>query len=343
MQDRNVLQDRSSSALPERAKRNFARAQGPVAAWLLHCADPLGSELDPPRAPLSARQLRKLFLKANAHKVLPSVLRHYPIGHADAALEQIRKEADTWRVESAALSAMLKHHAGAIADAARGLPVAVVKGPAFAPLYPPGLRPFGDIDLLAAPAALPQIAAILADHRFRRVESDPSRLEDAWIHRDNPVLMVELHTNLVHSSRMRAAFSLAYDDLAEHFDRPAALLSVAVIHGSMHFFAWLRHVLDICQAARALVTVEEEQLFETFTDRTGTRVAAIVGLNLAYRVFGEGRCLEIARSLGAPRDFRYARTLIEGAVLTAPIDNWLLYNSWRRFVFREMLLRGSRA
>ena len=342
MQERGVLQDRLSTGRTERATRAFAAARGPVSAWLLHCADPLGSALDPPRAQLSASQLRKLFLKANAHKVLPSVLRHYPIRDDDEPLAQIRGEADTWRVESAALSAMLKHHAGAIADAANGLPVAVVKGPAFAPLYPPGLRPFGDIDLLAAPAALPQIATILADHRFRRVESDPSRLEDAWIHRDNPVLMVELHTNLVHSGRMRSAFSLTYDDLAGCFDRPSALLSIAVMHGSMHFFAWLRHVVDICQAARALVTAEEEQLFETITERTGTRMAAIVGLNLAHRVFGEVRCLEIAQSLGTPRDYRFARTLIEGGVLTAPIDNWLLYNSWRRFVFREMLLRGSR-
>ena len=168
-------------------------------------------------------------------------------------------------------------------------------------------------------------------------------MEDAWIHRDNSVLMVELHTNLVHSRRMRACFSLTYDDLAGQFDRPSALLSIAVMHGSMHFFAWLRHVVDICQAARALVTAEEESLVRDLHRPDRHRMAAIVGLNLAYRLFGENRCLEIARSLGAPRDYRFARTLIEGAVLTAPMENWLLYNSWRRFVFRELLLRGSRA
>lgn len=341
MQERSIAN--RSSALAEQSKPNLAGLRRPVSAWLLHCADPLGSDLDPPKARLSPRQVRKLFRKANAHKVLPSVLRHYPIAaDGDKGIEQIREEADTWRVESAALSAMLKHHAGAIADAASGLPVALVKGPAFAPLYPPGLRPFGDIDFLAAPSALPELARILTAHGFRLVEEDPTRLEHAWIHRDNSVLMVELHTNLVHVRRMRTAFSLTYDDLAGHFDRPAALLAIAVMHGSMHFFAWLRHVVDICQAARAVVTAEEEQLFETFTGRTGTRMAAIVGLNLAYRLFGEDRCLEIARSLGAPRDFRYARTLIEGGVLTAPMDNWLLYNTWRRFVFCELLLRGQR-
>jgi hypothetical protein len=339
MQERSTFQANRSSA--PAGVPNLAGLRGPVAAWLLHGADPLGSDLDPPGAPLSARQLRKLYLKANALKVLPSVLRHYPVPDDDAEIEQIRAEADTWRVEAAALSAMLKHHAGAIADAASGLPVALVKGPAFAVLYPQGLRPFGDIDLLAAPSALPTLASILWDQGFRRLTSDPLRLEDAWIHRDNSVLMVEVHTNLVHSRRMRDAFSLTYDDLAGHFDRPSALLSIAVMHGSMHFFAWLRHVVDILQAARALVTVKDESLFETFTDRTGTRIAAIAGLNLAHRLFGENRCLEIARSLGAPRDYRFARTLIEGAVLTAPMEGRIVYNGWRRFIFRELLRQGT--
>jgi hypothetical protein len=340
MQDRSVL--RSSDAGIEPTALDFAGIRGPVSAWLLHCADPLGSMLPPPRTQLSARQLPKLYLKANAHKVLPSVLRHYPIQDGDAKLEQIREEADTWRIEAAALSTMLKHHAGAIAEAANGLPVALVKGPAFSSLYPLGLRPFGDIDLLAAPSALPKLASILNGHRFSRVDEDPTKLEDAWIQRDNNLLMIEVHTNLVHSRRMRTAFSLTYDDLAGYFDRPAALLTVAVMHGATHFFAWLRHVVDVCQATRAVVTTDEESLFEMLTECTGTRMAAIVGLNLAYRVFGEKRCLEIAQALGAPHDYRFAPTLIEGAVLTAPMDNWLLYNSWRRFVFGEMLLKGTR-
>ena len=114
------------------------------------------------------------------------------------------------------------------------------------------------------------------------------------------------------------------------------------MHGAMHYFAWLRHVVDICQAARAVVAPEEELLFELLADRTGTRMAAIIGLSLAYRLFGEGRCLEIAQALGSPRDYRFARTLIEGAVLTAPMAGRIVYNGWRRFIFRELLRYGSR-
>ena len=340
MDNGSIIKGNSSSRRTSLPARSFAGTHGAVASWLLHCADPLGANLSRPHAQLSAWRVRKLLRKADAHKVLPSVLRHYPFSAGDPKLEQVRQEADARRVERAALSLMLRHHATGILQAASDLPVALVKGPTFAALYPPGLRPFGDIDLLVSTAALTQLAVILTELGFIRLESRPT--EDAWVHRDNSLLMVEVHTNLVHEHRMRAAFSLTYDDLDGIFGRPAALLSVAVMHGAVHYFAWLRHVVDICQAARAVVAPEEESLFEALVDRCGIRMAAMVGLHLAYRLFGEGRCLEIARSLGSPRDHRFARALLEGAVLTAPMAGRIVYNGWRRFVFRELLRYGSR-
>ena len=109
-----------------------------------------------------------------------------------------------------------------------------------------------------------------------------ARRETKWIHRGTGAL-VEVHTDLVHERRMRAAFSLTYQDLEGQHQSPAALLAVAVTHGATHFYAWLRHVVDICQAARAL-PAEEEARFEALTLCTGTRFAAIVGLTLAYRL-----------------------------------------------------------
>ena len=282
-------------------------------------------------------------IKADAHKVLPSVLRHFPASGADPACEQVRREADLRRVEAVALSTMLRHYADAISRDSADLPVALVKGPTFAALYPPGLRPFGDVDLLSAPAALPRLAPILEAHGFRREEAatDATRLEHAWVHRENKVLMVEVHTSLVHSARMRTAYSLTYDDLEGNANSPGTLLAIAVMHGAMHYFAWLRHVVDICQAARAITTTEEESRFELLARRTGTRIGAIVGLMLAHRLFGETRCLELSGALGSPRNFRFARTLIEGAVLSAPMEGRIVYNSWRRFVFRELLWQAS--
>jgi hypothetical protein len=282
-------------------------------------------------------------LKADAHKVLPSVLRHFPVRIGDAELERVCQEADKKRVEAAALSAMLRYHAYAITKAARALPVAVVKGPLFADLYPTGLRSFGDIDLLALPSALPELASILSDLGFRRqiAPSDHHRLEHAWVHGQNDVLMVEVHTNLVHSPQMRMACSLTYEDLEGNTAAAGALLCVAVVHGTMHHFAWLRHVVDISLAARALTSAAEEAQFEAFVDRARTRPAAVIALSLAYRLFGEVRCLEIARTLGRIADFRFGRVLLEGAVVTAPMEGRVIYNTWRRFVFRELFRQTS--
>jgi hypothetical protein len=316
--------------------------RGAITSWLLHCANHLGSHLSPPHAQLSVQSLRKLLLKADAHKVLPSVLHHYPFAVGDAELEQVRLEADAWRIERAALSTMLRHHARQITEATSHLPIALVKGPAFAALYPPGLRPFGDIDLLVAPAALAELAAILAELGFIRLEgTDPNWLEDSWIHRDNEVLKVEVHTNLVHSHRMRESFSLAYVDVAGHFHRPGALLVIAIVHGGMHYFAWLRHIVDICQVARAVVMPEDEVLFRDLTERTGTGMIAIIGLILAYRLFGENRCLEIAEAVGSPRDYRFAGMLVKGALISAPMmEGRLVYNTWA-IIFHKLLRWGA--
>ena len=224
----------------------------------------------PPRVPLSPQQVRKLMRKADAHRVLPATLRHFPISIVDPRFEQAHREANSRRVEALALSTMLRYHGGVILAAAESLPVTLVKGPVFADrLYPPGLRPFGDIDLLAAPTALPQLASILRAQGFRRIEAgvDPARLEDKWVHSDNEVLSIEVHTNLVHSARMREAFSLTYYDIEGNVDTPGTLLAIATMHGAMHYFAWLRHVVDICQAARAVTTSIEKSRFESLADR----------------------------------------------------------------------------
>ena len=221
------------------------------------------------------------------------------------------------------------------------MPIAVVKGSSFASLYPSGLRPFGDVDLLCAPSAIPPLTNVLTAHGFKCINSNASHLEDAWVHRENNYLMIEVHTDLVHLPRMRAAFSLTYDDLEGNSETPSALLAVAVMHGALHYFAWLRHVIDVCQAARALTTSDEETRFETIADRTGARFPAIIGLMLAHRLFGGVRCLEIARALGSLRSFRFERILIEGAVISAPMEGRIVYNGWRRFVFRELLRHGA--
>jgi hypothetical protein len=104
----------------------------------------------------------------------------------------------------------------------------------------------------------------------------------------------------------------------------------------MHHFAWLRHIVDVCQAARALQK-DEEARFAQVTMRTGIRVPAVVGLTLAFRLMAEERCLEIAEGLSTSSEHWIVKLLTKGAAITATTDSWIVYNSWHRYIFRELM------
>src|SRR5262249_47562815 len=149
----------------------------------------------------------------------------------------------------------------ALMAAAADLPVAIVKGPVFAGrIYPaPSFRPFTDIDLLVDPRAVAQLSELLDAEGFTIAEHDRSHRERKWLHRENDALMIEVQTDLVHAPSLSHALSLTYDDIAGIAGTPAAQLIIAVIHGSLGgHFDRLRHIVDICQAARNPQTAEDE-------------------------------------------------------------------------------------
>ncbi len=162
------------------------------------------------------------------------------------------------------------------------------------------MRTFSDLDLLVAPEAEPRLARVLDEVGFAPAtyEQDPIRREWRWHHRDNDALMIEVHTNLVHHPHLREAMSMTFADLAGIASTPPALLAVATLHGALHRFERLRHAVDICQAARLIGSAEEENRFAQLIERTRTRLGAIVGLDLAYRLFAEPRCRDLAHGLG---------------------------------------------
>ena len=318
-------------------------SQRVITAWLRHCIDPLGPRPNPPSPFLSAKDVSALLFRAAAHHVLPVTLQNFPFPLQNSEYEKARQEGNATRTAGLALSMMLNHHAKLVAAAAEALPFIIVKGPTFArTIYPNAqLRPFTDIDLLIRPDASAQIDSILLSQGFGRAEGPhPASLEAKWTHCETGAL-VEVHTNLVHHQRMRSTFSLTYDDLEQCEEAPATQLIVACTHGGMHYFAWLRHIVDICQAARNLATSGDEAHFERLAHRTGTRFLAIIGLALGYRLVGELRCLEIAQGLGSPRHAWTARFLTWAADLTATSNNWLVYNTWRRYIIRELLRHGA--
>jgi hypothetical protein len=320
---------------------------GSVGAWLLHCADPRGSRLDAPRRMLAPGAARELVTQAEAHGVLPAVLRNFTPLSADPALGGVAAEAQARYRGARAFVLLLRSEHEGLAAAAAGLPMAVIKGPVFARmLYPrPELRTFTDIDVLVAPAAAPRLATLLTARGFALADEAGAavRREWKWVNRENPSLMIEVHTDVVHAPSLRAGLSLTYDDLAEDAETPAGCLLIAIVHGAFsHGFERLQHVVDVCQAARALATAEDERRFETLVERTSARYAAAVSLDLAGRAFAEPRCQQIAQALGPQRRVRMARWLIDRSVLTSTKTRRRVIHSWRRQAFRELLKRGGR-
>jgi hypothetical protein len=315
-------------------------------SWLVHCADPLGLKTRQPRRLLSPNEASDLVSQADAHGILPAIVRNFPPLADDPDYAAARHDALVRQRTGAALAMMLRHEANALISEAKDLPVALVKGHTFArTLYPePALRPFTDIDLLVDPAVLPRVSQLLDAHRFRLAEDgqDGDRRESKWLHRDNDALLVEVHTNLVHAPSLRGALSLTYADIADGPETPAALLTIASMHGGLHHFERLRQVVDICQAARHLKSGTDEAQLQGLLERTGSRLAAITGLNLANRLFGEPRCREIASALGPERYAGVAKVLIDRSVVTSTMSDKRIYHSWRRQGFRELLKRGKR-
>lgn len=309
--------------------------------WIVYCADPLGSRARPPCRPLPPERIGDLIKQAEAHGVLGALLQNFPAFSDDPEFEAGRNAARDRNRINVVFSLLLEREADALMADVRGLPVAIVKGPVFARhLYPSAsLRCFTDIDMLAAPEALPRIDAALADHGFRLAESHPR--ECKWLHRDNDSVMVEVQTDLVHAESLHEVMSLPYQVIAAAPDAAEALLLVALVHGGGHQYERLQQVVDICQAARALQGGAGERRFEDMVQAANARFIAVAGLLLANRIFGEPRCGEIARALGPVRYRRMADLLLDRTVIMSTMDHRRARHGWRRQAFRWLIRRGG--
>jgi hypothetical protein len=315
-----------------------------IARWLVHCADPLGPRYLPPQV-LPPSETSQLIAEADCHGILPALLRHYPFPDTED-YEAARADAESRRAVGVSFVMMLRHFGKQVQDACVGLPMTVVKGWTFASaIYPdPALRPFTDVDILASPEAHEHINRVLRDLGFKFADTGhaPGFEEAKWIHRENEALLIEVHSNLVHGASLRKTMSLTYDDLREDAESPAGLFCVAALHGGVHHFERLRHVVDIMQAARALTKAEDEYRLAVLLQKSGARLSAITGLRLAYHLFGEQRCLEIARALGREKHSHLASWLIGPSLATSTMNSSSRFiHAWRRQGFRELLKRGQ--
>jgi hypothetical protein len=315
--------------------------------WLIHWADPLGPRSPPPRRALSPGELGRLIEAAEAHGVLAAVLRGVAAADSGRNPEILQAAMDRHNA-AVGFSLMLLQQADALMRHLGGVPATIVKGPVFARrLYPARtLRRFTDIDILVAGDAVPALAEPLGRLGFRLAEAHPEDepQEWKWLHRERDDTMIEVHRNLVHAHSLRGAMSLAYADIAEDelpdaSERPATLLVIAGVHGATHNFERLLHVTDVLQAARAVSSPGDESHLERLVRRTRARLAVVAGLDLAGRLFGEERCLALARALRPVRYATAARWLTGRAFVVSAMDGRRDRHAWRRTIFRELLKR----
>lgn len=337
----------SVGAVPRRFKGllKSVASRRHVGDWLVHCSDPLGPDARRPSSPLSVDESREVVRQADRHGVLPAVLQNFSRYRSDASFEKIKIAASEWRLSAATHCLMLRTHCEAIISEASDLPVAVVRGPAFASgIYPaPHMRTFSDIDLLVLPEAEPTLSGVLTKQDFKWIQEgyDPHRQERKWLYRNNHAVRIAVHTNLISHPKLRQSLSMNFADLANIVGSPAFHLAIAILNAAMHSFERLQQIVDIYQAARHVVTAEEEVRFVALIERCGATLAAISGLGLAYRLSGEPRCQQLARLLGPARHGLFARFLLGRSVVTSSMMETRFFHAWRRQAFRALLI-GNR-
>lgn len=334
--------------------------------WLVALSDPL-QWAPKPVQPLNPSDLDVIVEAASAHGVLPSVARNLRalaaddrapviagpeaprlIGCACAAL-------DERAVMLAGQGMLLLHHGRRIAAAMsqQSIPAAVVKGPTFAnALYPvPSDRSFTDIDILIAPASLPACSAILQDLGFAAV---PPPLGDARDYGEykftlpgNPLVLIEVQTELIHSPSLRAGIRFQHSDLMAAGNGcsadATALLMLAAIHGAAgHQFERLQPLVDVLQAARGAAGSIDVERLTRIADNAGASVAVQTALDLAADLFDEPAARRLADEFRAVPWRRLRRRLVSPSVVLRSQSRNGNRDSWRRRALREIIRKIGR-
>ncbi|MDA4846203.1 nucleotidyltransferase family protein [Hoeflea poritis] len=213
---------------------------------------------------------------------------------------------------------------------AQGLNAVIVKGQVFAKaLYDRASdRPFTDVDVLAHPASVPAVGAILKDAGFllyqkQMFDNSARNMEQKWVREDNQNILIELHGNLVHYASLRWRVSFGHDEYwtaSGDGDFPnVAYFMTAVIHASAgHKFHRLQLLADVMQAARKL-TEEDIRHLNTVLDMLRARLEVLVCLDLVCALFGDEASRHVRDSLSPGREYGFARGLV---TRDAVIDTW---------------------
>lgn len=325
--------------------------------WLVWLADPQPLSM-PPAAQISSRDLSALLDTAELHGVLAMCLDGLrrpaasACGNADGESNraQVIKTKSRRIVDLVSVQMLLAHHGEIVrkALASRGLPFAIVKGQTFAQLlYPtPISRRYTDIDVLIPVAARPEASNVLSGLGFElhdmAYRAGADYFEDKWTLSADQEVLVEIHCDLVHNPKLRRAFRLSYDDVADAGNgNPAsatALLLVAGSHGAIsHQFDRLMQIVDVLQCARGVAGPVDVARLRAVADRCGLTLAVAAALALAGKTFSDESCKALLKEF-APRFFDAAasRLLTPGVTFAAQNKDHRI-SSLRRKLFRQSL------
>lgn len=330
-----------------------------VGSWLARLSDPRGINAAVSVEPFAAgdgRGLARLLFEARRHSVhfvlLPrlaellrtdpgSVLRGESIGERSAMLA---RQVSDLRLKELAPVMATAAAAGEVRRAVAEMPVTLVKGLDFAEVLFGGVanRSFGDIDLLYDPVAEAELRARLIGLGFVELAPDThpdDYTERQWI-RPHPHIghvLLELHTDMVHTARLRRRVSLPYRRYVDHAERvtPAARLVLAAVHAATsHLFGRLQYVVDGLMAARA--GVDADELRERCVE-AGALLPLRTLLRLAATIFASEEAQSLVDALPAPKGSGVeARLITSGMVLAAKGRNRWRFIPQRRVYHRLM-------
>lgn len=339
-------------------------------AWLARLSDPRGPNPQWAPAPFSEAEMTRLpaILDAAArHNIRPSLVRNLGLqlrvapdafvsgdpARTRPAIDALMARANDLRLQDVARAVLLADAAREIlADAAgSALPVTLVKGADLAESAYGGLhaRTFTDVDLLVRPQAEAALGQILARRGYTADVPDKKRLEHTerqWTRPDahGGVILVEVHTDLVHAPELRARQSLTYDLYAAPAAggaTAAAKLVLCALHGATsHLFGRLQYVVDGLMVARS--GVDPKELRER-TLRSGALLPVATMLRLAHRLYG---CEASQALLGALGPIPWAE-LEQHLITPAMVLSAKSTHRWRllpqRYLYRRLLRTTGKA
>ena len=277
-----------------------------------------GEVLDAPAAPPQA-----VADAARHHRIAP--LAHVRLRQAaPATAELLREDRDRAKGLHIRASMLLSQVAQILED----IPWVVFKGPVLSErAHPvPGLRPYGDLDLLVAPQSLREVSEVLLDAGW--VVGD---YEDMLRNPQTPGEMhwftpagipVDLHWSMINMASRRRLFTIATADLLSRrrsvrlglgaawaMDEADALVHVC-LHATLAGANKLGWMLDVDQLARQVTTWDEVARRAV---EWGAHAQVALALRRSTATLGTPVPDSVYRGLGTPAGLRVALDLVDRA------------------------------